>query len=153
MSTHFEKNIDQNKKNWYLFDAENQAVGRLASQIAAVLAGKHKPTYTPHIDAGDFVVVVNAEKISLTGRKWDKKFYYDHSGYVSGLKERTARDLLESHPDEILRRAVKGMLNKNVLGRAQITKLKIYTGVEHPHKAQNPKTFETKKSNKVLKGN
>ena len=136
MSTYFEKNIDQNKKAWFLFDAKDQVLGRLASQVARVLAGKHKPTFTKHIDAGDFAVIVNADKIALTGKKWTDKTYYDHSGYVSGLKEKSARDMMKLHPDELLRRAVWGMLNKTKLGRAQMTKLKIYTGAEHPHKAQ-----------------
>lgn len=136
MSTYFEKNIDQNKKSWFLFDAKDQVLGRLASQIARVLAGKHKPTYTQHIDAGDFAVVVNAEKITMTGKKWADKKYYDHSGYVGGLKEKSARELMDRHPDELLRRAVWGMLNKTKLGRAQLTKLKIYKGAEHPHQAQ-----------------
>lgn len=144
MSTHFEKNIDQNKKNWFVFDAQNQVVGRLATKIATVLSGKHKPTYTPHADAGDFVVVVNAEKVAFTGNKWADKKYYDHSGYVGGLKEKTAQELLDRHPEDIIKRAVWGMLNKTKLGRAQLTKLKVYTGPDHPHKAQNPKPFETK---------
>jgi large subunit ribosomal protein L13 len=141
MSTYFEKNIDQNKKAWFLFDAKEQVVGRLASQIARVLTGKHKPTFTRHIDSGDFVVVVNAEKIALTGKKWADKEYHDHSGYVGGLKTKTAGRMMELHPDEILRRAVWGMLNKTKLGRAQMTKLKIYTGGEHPHKAQGVTTY------------
>lgn len=136
MSTYFEKNIDQNKKAWFLFDAKDQVLGRLASQVARVLTGKHKPTYTKHIDSGDFAVVVNADKISLTGKKWTDKTYHDHSGYVGGLKTKSAREMMEKHPDELLRRAVWGMLNKTKLGRAQLTKLKIYTTAEHPHKAQ-----------------
>ncbi|MGE4231948.1 MAG: 50S ribosomal protein L13 [Bacteriovoracia bacterium] len=138
MSTHFEKNIDHNKKAWFLFDADGQVVGRLATQIAKVLTGKHKVTYTPHVDSGDFVVVVNAEKVQLTGNKWNDKKYYDHTGYVGGLKEKTAQELLQKHPEEILKRAVWGMINKTRLGKSQLSKLKIYTGAEHPHKAQNP---------------
>lgn len=141
MSTYSEKNIDQNKKAWILFDAKDQVVGRLASNIARVLIGKHKPTFTRHVDTGDFVVVVNADKVAFTGKKWSDKMYYDHSGYVSGLKEKTAGQMLVLHPDEILRRAVWGMLNKTKLGRAQLTKLKIYAGTEHPHKAQNPQAW------------
>jgi large subunit ribosomal protein L13 len=141
MSTHFEKNIDQNKKAWFLFDAKDQVVGRLASSIARVLIGKHKPTFTQHVDTGDFVVVVNADKIALTGKKWSDKTYHDHSGYVGGLKTKTATEMLDKHPEEIIRRAVWGMINKTKLGRAQLTKLKIYTGVEHPHKAQNPQVW------------
>jgi large subunit ribosomal protein L13 len=145
MSTYFEKNIDQNKKAWFLFDAKDQVVGRLASSIARVLIGKHKPTFTKHVDTGDFVVVVNADKVAFTGQKWEGKEYYDHSGYVGGLKTKTAGRMKETHPDELLRRAVWGMLNKTKLGRAQMTKLKIYTGAEHPHAAQSPKTWEEPK--------
>lgn len=141
MSTYSEKNIDQNSKAWYVFDAKDQILGRIASRIAVVLTGKHKPTYTRHIDTGDFVVVVNADKVALTGKKWSDKTYHDHSGYVGGLKTKTATEMLNTHPDEIIRRAVWGMLNKTKLGRAQMTKLKIYTGAEHPHKAQNPKLW------------
>jgi len=136
MSTYFERNIDQNNKAWYLFDANGQVLGRLASQIARVLTGKHKPTYTKHIDTGDFAVVVNVSKITLTGKKWTDKEYHDHSGFVGGLKTKSARDLSARHPDDLLRRAVWGMVNKTKLGRAQLTKLKIYTTADHPHKAQ-----------------
>lgn len=145
MATFFEKNIDQNKKEWFFFDAKDKVLGRLASQIATILVGKHKPTYTPHADTGDFVVVVNAEQIALTGNKWSDKMYYDHSGYVSGLKEKTATELMAKHPDELIRRAVWGMLHKSKLARHQLAKLKIYTGAEHPHSAQNPKTWEAPK--------
>ncbi len=141
MSTYFDKNIDQNKKNWYLFDAENQVIGRLATIIAKILVGKHKPSYTPHVDTGDFVVVVNAKKGIFTGDKWKKKLYRDHSGYVGGLKTKTAEEMLKRHPEEILKRAVKGMLHKSKLARHQLSKLKIYTDAEHPHEAQNPKTW------------
>lgn len=141
MSTYFEKNVDQNKKAWLLFDAKNQVLGRLATQVARVLTGKHKATYTPHVDAGDFVVVVNADKIALTGKKWSDKTYHDHSGFVSGLKTKTATEMMNKHPDELLRRAVWGMLNKTRLGRAQMTKLKIYTGAEHPHMAQKVSAY------------
>ena len=142
MSTYQEKNIDQNKKNWFLIDAKDQVVGRVATTIADLLRGKHKPTYTAHVDAGDFVVVINAEKVKLTGNKWADKMYYDHSEYVSGLKEKTAGVMLKKHPDEIIRRAVWGMLaGKGILARNQIKKLKIYTGTEHPHKAQSVQTW------------
>jgi large subunit ribosomal protein L13 len=130
------------KKKWYLVDAENKVVGRLASQIAIRLRGKHKPIFTPHADTGDFIVVINAEKVTLTGAKWDKKVYYRHSGYVGGLKEISAKKLLEKKPEEILRLAVKRMLPKNSLGRRQLKKLKIYTGTEHPHEAQRPEKLE-----------
>lgn len=153
MSTYFEKNIDHNKKAWFVFDANNQVVGRLASEIARVLTGKHKVTYTPHVDTGDFVIVVNADKVALTGNKWADKLYYDHSGYVSGLKIKTAKEMLDRHPEEILRRAVWGMINKTKLGRAQISKLKIYTQPEHPHKAQNPQTWNAPKRTITAKKN
>ena len=129
-------------KNWYLVDAENRIVGRLATQIAVHLRGKHKPIFTPHADTGDFIVVINADKVVLTGAKWDKKIYYRHSGYVGGLKQITARKLLEKKPEEILRFAVKRMLPKNSLGRRQLKKLKIYAGPDHPHQAQQPEKLE-----------
>jgi large subunit ribosomal protein L13 len=130
-------------REWYLVDAEGKTLGRLATQIADTLRGKHKPQYTPHVDTGDFVVVVNAEKIQVTGSKLDQKRYYRHSGYPGGLRSRTLREQLERRPTEVLRVAVKGMLPKNRLARQQITKLKIYAGPEHPHDAQNPKPLET----------
>jgi large subunit ribosomal protein L13 len=130
-------------REWYLVDAEGKTLGRLATQIADTLRGKRKPQYTPHIDTGDFVVVVNAEKIQVTGNKLDQKRYYRHSGYPGGLRSRTLREQLERRPTEVLRVAVKGMLPKNRLARQQITKLKIYAGPEHPHEAQNPKPLET----------
>ena len=129
---------------WYVVDAEGKTLGRLATQIADVLRGKRKPAYTPHVDVGDFVVVVNAEKIAVTGKKLDDKIYYRHSGYPGGLKERPLRDELARRPTEVLRKAVKGMLPRNKLGRAQLTKLKIYAGPEHPHEAQAPKTLEVR---------
>ncbi len=130
-------------REWYLVDAEGKTLGRLATQIADTLRGKRKPQYTPHVDTGDFVVVVNAEKIQVTGNKLDQKRYYRHSGYPGGLRSRTLRDQLERRPTEVLRVAVKGMRPKNRLARQQITKLKIYAGPEHPHEAQNPKPLET----------
>ena len=129
-------------REWYLVDAEGKTLGRLATQIADTLRGKRKPQYTPHVDTGDFVVVVNAEKIQVTGNKLDQKRYYRHSGYPGGLRSRTLREQLERRPTEVLRVAVKGMLPKNRLARQQITKLKIYAGPEHPHEAQNPKSLE-----------
>ena len=129
-------------REWYLVDAEGKTLGRLATQIADTLRGKRKPEYTPHVDTGDFVVVVNAEKIQVTGNKLDQKRYYRHSGYPGGLRSRTLREQLERRPTEVLRVAVKGMLPKNRLARQQITKLKIYAGPEHPHEAQNPKSLE-----------
>ncbi|MBL7218172.1 MAG: 50S ribosomal protein L13 [Desulfobacteraceae bacterium] len=130
------------KKNWYLVNAENKILGRLATQIAMRLRGKHKPIFTPHADTGDFIVVINAEKVSLTGKKWDKKIYYRHSGYVGGLKEISAKKLLEKKPEDVLRFAVRGMLPKNSLGRRQLKKLKIYTGSDHPHQAQQLEALE-----------
>ena len=130
------------EKKWYLVDAENRILGRLATQIAARLRGKHKPIFTPHADTGDFIVVVNADKIALTGAKLDNKNYYRHSGYMGGLKTIPARRLLEKKPEEVLRLAVKGMLPKNSLGRRQLKKLKIYTGPDHPHTAQEPEKLE-----------
>ena len=130
------------KKNWYLVNAENKILGRLASEIAMRLRGKHKPIFTPHADTGDFIVVINAEKVSLTGKKWDKKIYYRHSGYIGGLKEISAKKLLEKKPEDVLRYAVRGMLPKNSLGRRQLKKLKIYTGTEHPHQAQQLEALE-----------
>ena len=129
-------------REWYLVDAEGKTLGRLATQIADTLRGKRKPQYTPHVDTGDFVIVVNAEKIQVTGNKLDQKRYYRHSGYPGGIRSRTLREQLERRPTEVLRVAVKGMLPKNRLARQQITKLKIYAGPEHPHDAQNPKSLE-----------
>jgi large subunit ribosomal protein L13 len=131
-------------RDWYIVDAEGQTLGRLATQIADVLRGKRKPVYTPHVDTGDFVVVVNAEKIQVTGKKLDDKMYYRHSGYPGGLKQRTLREQLDRQPAEVLRKAVKGMLPKNRIARQQLGKLKIYAGPEHPHDAQAPKPFELK---------
>jgi large subunit ribosomal protein L13 len=126
------------ERAWYVVDAEGQTLGRLATRIADTLRGKGKPTYTPHVDSGDFVVVVNAEKIQVTGNKLDQKRYYRHSGYPGGLRSRTLREQLERRPTEVIRTAVKGMLPKNRLASRQITKLKVYAGPEHPHGAQNP---------------
>src|SRR3954447_12829417 len=126
------------ERNWLLVDAEGQTLGRLATQIADALRGKRKPTYTPHIDTGDFVVVVNAERIAVTGAKRTEKKYYRHSGYPGGLKSRTLNDMLERRPEEVIRLAVRGMLPRNRLGRKQLTKLKIYAGPDHPHAAQQP---------------
>lgn len=130
------------EKKWYLVDAEDKILGRLATQVATRLRGKHKPIFTPHADTGDFIIIVNAEKIVLTGGKWDKKNYYRYSGYMGGLKKITARKMLEKKPDEILRVAIKRMLPKNSLGRRQLKKLKIYIGPDHPHQAQQPEKLE-----------
>lgn len=125
-----------NAPKWYVVDAKDQVVGRIASMITKVIIGKHKTTYTPNVDTGDFVVVLNADKVVFTRTKWDKKIYRDYSGYVSGLKEKTARQMLQSKPEEIITRAVWGMTNKSSLARHQVKKLKVYAGTEHPHQAQ-----------------
>ena len=127
------------QRDWYVVDAEGKTLGRLATRIADTLRGKTKPQYTPHVDTGDFVVVVNAERIAVTGKKLDQKRYYRHSGYPGGIRSRTLREQLDRRPEEVLRKAVKGMLPRNRLARAQINKLKIYAGPEHPHEAQAPK--------------
>jgi len=129
-------------KKWYVVDAEDQVLGRLASEIARRLRGKHKAIFTPHNDTGDFIVVVNAEKVRLTGRKMDQKVYYRYSGYIGGLKETVAKTLLIKKPTEMIKLAVRGMLPKNSLGRRQLKKLKIYAGGEHPHSAQKPEKLE-----------
>ncbi|HDL90023.1 MAG TPA: 50S ribosomal protein L13 [Thermodesulforhabdus norvegica] len=130
--------FEPEKRKWILVDAEGQVLGRLASKIAVRLRGKHLPYFTPHVDVGDFVVVVNADKVRLTGRKWEQKKYYRHSGYIGGLKVTTARQMLEKHPERLIYFAVKGMLPKNRLGRKLLKKLKIYAGPDHPHEAQQP---------------
>ncbi len=129
-------------RRWYLVDAEGKTLGRLATQIADTLRGKRKPEYTPHVDTGDFVVVVNADKIAVTGKKLDEKIYYRHSGYPGGLRGRPLREELRRRPTEVLRKAVKGMLPRNRLARAQLAKLKIYAGPEHPHQAQSPEPMK-----------
>lgn len=134
--------FDPNGRRWIIVDAEGKVLGRLASYIAARLRGKHLPTFTPHVDNGDFVVVINAEKVRLTGKKWDQKLYRRHTGYMGGLKEVTARKMLQEHPERLLYFAVKGMLPKNRLGRKLLKKLKIYTGSKHPHEAQQPQKVE-----------
>ncbi len=131
-------------RNWYVIDAEGISLGRLAVKVANVLRGKHKPTYTPHVDCGDFVVVINASKVNLTGNKLSDKIYYDHSGYTGGLRERTAKEMVENYPTEMVERAVKGMLPKTRLGRQMYKKLFVYAGEEHPHMAQKPEKMEVK---------
>jgi large subunit ribosomal protein L13 len=130
------------ERQWYVVDAEGQTLGRLATQIADTLRGKRKPQYTPHTDTGDFVIVVNAEKIHVTGQKLDQKKYWRHSGYPGGIKNRTLREQLERRPTEVIRKAVKGMLPRNRLAAAQLTKLKVYAGPDHPHTAQKPEPLE-----------
>jgi len=129
-------------RNWYVIDVEGQNLGRVATKVAHILRGKHKPTYTPHIDCGDFVIIVNASKINLTGNKLDKKIYYNHSGYTGGLRERTARTMRDNYPVEMMERAVKGMLPKGRLGRQMYKKLFVYAEGNHPHMAQQPVELE-----------
>jgi large subunit ribosomal protein L13 len=141
MKTYFPK-IDNVQKKWYLVDAEGKTLGRLASQIAAILRGKHKPTYTPHMDMGDHVIVVNAERVQVTGRKFNQKKYYRHSGYPGGLKVTAFSDMIKDKPERVITIAVKGMLPHNRLGRAILKHLKVYRGTEHPHEAQQPEKLE-----------
>jgi len=130
------------QRDWYVVDADGQTLGRLATRIADALRGKRKPEYTPHVDTGDFVIVVNAEKIRVTGDKLHQKVYWRHSGYPGGIRSRTLEEMLARRPEEVIRKAVKGMLPRNRLARAQLTKLKVYAGPEHPHQAQQPETME-----------
>lgn len=141
MSTITAKKADL-QKSWFVVDLENQVLGRAATEIARILRGKHKAIYTPSVDTGDFVIVLNAEKVKLTGDKLNKKMYYSHSTYPGGLKEISAGKLLEKKPEELIRKAVKGMLPKNNLGRLMFRKLKVYTGAEHPHQAQQPRELK-----------
>jgi large subunit ribosomal protein L13 len=133
---------ENRQRDWFVVDAEGQTLGRLATQIADALRGKRKPEYTPHCDTGDFVVVINAEKIVVTGAKREQKIYYRHSGYPGGMKSRTLAEMLEKKPEDVIRLAVKGMLPRNKLARKQMLKLKIYAGTEHPHSAQQPQPLE-----------
>ena len=130
------------ERSWYIVDADNKVLGKVASKIATVLRGKHKPVFTPHVDTGDFVVVINAEKVHLTGNKLQNKQYYRHSGYTGSLKVTSASEMLEKKPENIIRYAVRGMLPKNRLGRQQFKKLKVYSGTDHPHKAQMPEELK-----------
>jgi len=134
--------VKEIERKWYVVDAEGKVLGRLASEIATRLRGKHKPNFSSHIDVGDFIVVVNAEKVKLTGNKLEDKMYYHHSGYIGGLKEKTAKEVLEKKPEELIKNAVKGMLSKNNLGREQFKKLKVYVGSDHPHAAQQPEQLD-----------
>ncbi len=130
--------VDEIERNWFVVDAQSQVLGRLASEIATRLRGKHKPNYSTFQDVGDYIVVVNAEKIRLTGKKMEDKVYYHHTGWIGGIKQATAKELIEKFPDQLIYKAVKGMLPKNSLGREQLKKLKVYAGTEHPHEAQAP---------------
>ena len=138
------KNLEQSRK-WYIIDADGKTVGRLATEAARILMGKNKPTYTPYIDVGDHVIVINAEKVVFTGNKWQDKVYRHHTGWPGGLKEVTAQQQLQKHPDRILQSAILGMLPKNKLGRKMGKKLKIYAGTDHPHHAQVPESYELKR--------
>ncbi len=130
------------QREWFVIDAKDQTLGRLATQVAVLLRGKHKPIYSPHMDVGDYVIVINADKIRVTGRKLDQKIYYRHSGYPGGLRQRTLREQLQRFPERVIEAAVRGMLPKNKLGRKMFKKLKVYAGENHPHQAQKPKVFE-----------
>ena len=138
----FTQKQEEIERDWYVVDAEGETLGRLASRIAPILKGKHKPIYTPHLDCGDFVIIVNAEKVRVTGRKLDQKLYYHHSGYPGGLKSISLRNQLDRYPERVLQAAIRGMLPKNKLGRRMIKKLKVYAGDAHPHEAQQPKPLE-----------
>ncbi|WP_025270645.1 50S ribosomal protein L13 [Hippea sp. KM1] len=142
MQKTFMAKFEPDKRKWYLIDAKGKTLGRIATQIANILRGKNKPTFTPHVDTGDFVVVINAKYVKLTGKKLDQKYYYRHSGYIGGLKAIKARDMLQKFPERVIVHAVKGMLPKNRLSNRLITKLKVYAEGEHPHKAQNPVKIE-----------
>lgn len=135
-------------RNWYVLDADGVNLGRLATKAAHVLRGKHKPTFTPHVDCGDNIIIINASKVNLTGNKLDDKMYYNHSGYTGGLRERTAREMKENYPVEMVERAIKGMLPKGRLGRQMYKKLFVYEGSEHPHMAQQPKEMKVEGGNK-----
>jgi len=141
MNTYYAK-PGEVEREWLLVDATDLVLGRMATRIATILKGKHKPAYTPHVDTGDFVVVVNAEKVRVTGNKADQKVYYRHSQYPGGLKETSYQKMMDTHPERIIEKAVKGMLPKNTLGRAMGMKLKVYAGPDHPHEAQNPRKIE-----------
>ena len=141
MKTYFAKNSEVVKK-WYLVDADKMVLGRLSSRVASVLRGKNKPVYTPNVDTGDFVVIINADKIRLTGNKLQNKAYFHHSGYPGGIKKQMAKDLMKDTPEKVIIYAIRGMLPKNTLGKLQLKKLKVYKGSEHPHKAQNPEALK-----------
>ena len=138
----FSANPSNIKRDWYVVDADNKVLGRLAAEIARRLKGKHKPEYTPHMDTGDYIVVVNAEKVAVTGNKYNDKIYYHHTGFPGGIKSTNFRGMIENHPTRVIEKAVKGMLPRNKLGRAMLAKLKIYAGEEHNHHAQQPKPLD-----------
>lgn len=138
----FSAKANEINRNWFVVDAEGKTLGRMATEIARRLRGKHKPEYTPHVDTGDYIVVINAEKVGVTGNKLNDKIYYKHTGYVGNMKATPLKDMLQKHPERVIEIAVKGMLPKNSLGRHMYKKLKVYTGSEHPHAAQEPKALE-----------
>ena len=144
MTSYMQKKENVERK-WYVIDAEGKSLGRVASLAATYLRGKHKPTYTPHIDCGDYIIIINAEKVNLTGNKLENKMYYNHSMYTGGLRERNAKTMREQYPEEMVERAVKGMLPHNRLGREMYKKLFVYTGSEHPHAAQKPEKLDLTK--------
>ena len=141
MSTYMAKN-ETVERNWYVVDAADRTLGRLASEIAQYIRGKHKPTFTPHVDMGDYIIVVNAEKVKLTGKKWDDKKHYSHTNYPGGINEITYKELRAKDPEFIIEKAVKGMLPHNKLGKKMVKKLKVYSGPKHPHQAQQPEKLE-----------
>ncbi len=138
----FSAKAEEINREWFLIDAEGKTLGRMASEIALRLRGKHKPEFTPHVDTGDYIVVVNADKVAVTGNKLNDKMYHHHTGYVGNLKSIKLKDLLDKHPERVIEKAVKGMLPKNTLGRQMYRKLKVYAGPSHPHEAQEPKALE-----------
>lgn len=142
MRTTFMAKASEVERKWLLIDAEGKTLGRLTSEVASLLRGKHKPTFTPHVDCGDHVIIINAEKVKLTGNKLNDKMYYRHSGHPGGLKSQTAKELLAKRPERMLELAIKGMLPKGSLGRQQFTKLHVYAGAEHNHEAQKPEVYE-----------
>lgn len=142
MRTTYMAKASEIERKWYVIDAEGKTLGRLASEVASILRGKHKPTFTPHVDTGDHVILINAEKIELTGKKLTDKKYYRHTGYAGGLKTRTALEMRTNYPEKMLELAIKGMLPKGSLGRQMFKKLHVYAGPEHPHQAQQPQTYE-----------
>lgn len=144
MRTTFIAKTAEIERKWYVVDAEGQTLGRLASQVAAVLRGKNKPIYTPHLDTGDYVIVINADKIAVTGKKLDQKLYRKHSEYTGGFKETTLKEMMNKKPEEVIKHAVKGMLPKNTLGKNMLKKLHVYAGAEHNHEAQKPEALEIK---------
>lgn len=137
-------NAQNIERKWYLVDATDMVLGRLSTEVARILRGKHKPTYTPHVDCGDYVIIVNAEKVALTGKKLDEKIYYRHTGYPGGLRQRTARVMLELRPEQVLEKSIRGMLPKNKLGEDMYRKLFVYAGPDHPHQAQKPEVLNLK---------